>query len=269
MPRIILGSSSRNLRFISWLRGSLLIPQYIKAETKVAILLHTIGAEMLEIYNTFSLSEEDSCDNVKILDILEQHFIQTANETVVRCDFFTRVQQEGGKFGYVCNRITEIKCCFDLQDSLIRDRIICGLRVVRVKDRLLREPNLDLLKYINISHYAELAEIQTRQLEGKNFGYTPPSNESFTRSPSTSFEFYDDSGLNTRDIHFKLVTGAQVNIITKDICILFQLDIVPTQFKLLNYNGGRIDAIGEMTTTVVVNGSEYTITFVVVDIKAT
>ncbi|KAJ8884231.1 hypothetical protein PR048_016088 [Dryococelus australis] len=125
-----------------------------------AILLHTIDADTLEIYNTFSLSEEDSSDYVRILDILEQHFIPTANETVVSYVFFSQGET-------LDTFVTELRglsadCKFgDMRDSWIRDRIIIGLRDVQ----LLQEPNLDLLKCINISCAAELANIQTRQMK--------------------------------------------------------------------------------------------------------
>ncbi|KAJ8887618.1 hypothetical protein PR048_013835 [Dryococelus australis] len=114
------------------------------------------------------MSEEDSRDYVKILDILEQHFIPTANETVIHYVFFSRVLQEGESLDMF---VTELQtdCKFgDLRDNLIQDRIICGLRDVQVKDRLLWDPNLDLLKGIIIIRATELADIHIRQFEGKS-----------------------------------------------------------------------------------------------------
>ncbi|KAJ8870286.1 hypothetical protein PR048_029307 [Dryococelus australis] len=288
------------------------------------------------IYNTFSLSEEDSRNYVKILKILEQHFIPTAIQIVVRCVFFSCVQQEGESFDAFVTELRKLSAdckSGDLRDSLIRDHIICCIRDVRVKDRLLREPNLDLLKCINISHAVELADIQTRvkfleyrrprlhpvkqrvihkvtkyiiqvlqegvceMMLASSKETTQVSRRQVIAVVSHSvrhvvrctygasaqrtvnsvinvvstiiFRWWERVSLNTHDIPFKLNTGAQVNIITKNICTLLQLDIVCTQVKLLNYNGGCIDAIGEMTTKAIVIGSEYFITFVVVDIKAT
>ncbi|KAJ8891956.1 hypothetical protein PR048_004521 [Dryococelus australis] len=116
---------------------------------------------MLEIYNTFSQSEEDSCDYVKILDILEQHFVPTANETVIHHVFFSCVQKERESFDMFVTELWKLSadCKFgDLRDSLILDRIICSLRDVQVKDRLLSKPNLGLRKCINISSAAKLAD---------------------------------------------------------------------------------------------------------------
>lgn len=139
----------------------------ITAERKVAILLHTIGAETLEIYNTLDLKEEERKDYKKVLEKLQLYFIPLSNETVNRHLFNTRFQKDDEP---VDSFVTELKklskdCNFgELKDSLIRDRIICGISDLKIKDRLLREPNLDLLKCINICKAAEIAEKQTKQI---------------------------------------------------------------------------------------------------------
>lgn len=54
------------------------------------------------------------------------------------------------------NFVTELRqlseeCEFgELKDSLIRDLIICGLNDSRLKERMLREPDLDLKKAIKL-----------------------------------------------------------------------------------------------------------------------
>ena len=137
-------------------------------ETKIAILLHCMGEKTLDIYNTLELNEEEKKDYIVVLKKLEEYFVPQRNETIKRHIFFTRGQLEGENFD---NFFTELKklsmdCEFgQLRDSLIRDRIICGLYDNKLKDRLLREPNLTLVQCVNMCRAAELAGEQRKVLE--------------------------------------------------------------------------------------------------------
>ena len=51
-----------------------------------------------------------------------------------------------------------------LKDSLIRDRIVCGIRSGEVKARLLRDPDLTLEKAINACWAAETSQTQMKGL---------------------------------------------------------------------------------------------------------
>jgi hypothetical protein len=53
----------------------------------------------------------------------------------------------------------------DLQDSLVRDRIVCGIQSAEVKARLLRDPELTLEKAINICRKSEISKTQLRNLD--------------------------------------------------------------------------------------------------------
>lgn len=55
-----------------------------------------------------------------------------------------------------------------LKEQLIKDRIVCGIRDSKVRNRLLREKDLNLAKAIEISRAAEQAEHQIKQLCGGN-----------------------------------------------------------------------------------------------------
>lgn len=66
--------------------------------------------------------------------------------------------------------VTDLKnkaslCEFDaLKDSLIKDRIVCGVRSDEVRARLLRVPDLSLEKAIDICRAAETSETQLKSL---------------------------------------------------------------------------------------------------------
>lgn len=53
-----------------------------------------------------------------------------------------------------------------LKEQLIKDRIVCGIRDSKVRDRLLRERYLNLTKAIEICRAAEQADLQMKQLSG-------------------------------------------------------------------------------------------------------
>ena len=83
------------------------------------------------------------------------------NETVERYKFFTRVQVVGETLDKF---ITDVKllaatCNFEqLKESLIRDRIICGMNDSKLRQDLLKIPELRLDKCIEYCRAAELSK---------------------------------------------------------------------------------------------------------------
>ncbi|XP_061170876.1 uncharacterized protein LOC133180347 [Saccostrea echinata] len=81
--------------------------------------------------------------------------------------FNTRVQKEGER---IDTYVTDLKqraasCEFEnLQDSLIRDRVVCGIKSDSVKKRLLREENLTLQRAIDICRANEASESQIKNI---------------------------------------------------------------------------------------------------------
>ena len=87
--------------------------------------------------------------------------IHKKNETMERHKFFTRNQEYGETFDkYLTElRILEKNCDFGtLSDSLFKDRIVCGLSSSTLRERLLREPNLNLKQCIDICRASELSK---------------------------------------------------------------------------------------------------------------
>lgn len=138
------------------------------AERQVAVLLHTIGPEGIKKYNTFGLTEAQKKDTKEVLKAFENFCTPKSNESVERHFFNMRSQQPGEKF---LTFVTDLKnlsasCGYgELRESLIRDRIICGIRDHDLKNRLLQEENLTLEKCVNMCKSAELAETQVKTME--------------------------------------------------------------------------------------------------------
>lgn len=68
------------------------------AERKAALLLHIIGEEALEVFETFELSEVDSKNPKIIINKFDDYFIPKTNVSVERHKFHTRVQKDGESF---------------------------------------------------------------------------------------------------------------------------------------------------------------------------
>ncbi|CAC5426704.1 unnamed protein product [Mytilus coruscus] len=94
------------------------------------------------------------------------------NETVERYRFNMRNQNREETFD---KYVTELKilattCNYGaLQESLIRDKIICGIQDSHLRERLLRVIDLDLPKCLQISRAAELSKERIKTLENPTF----------------------------------------------------------------------------------------------------
>ena len=136
-------------------------------EIQVASLLHLVGEEALEVFNTFQFTAEDDKKKIKpVCEQFEAYCSPRKNVTYERYKFFTHVQGSKSIDVY----ITELKglskqCEFgDLCDSLIRDRIVCGIQSNYLRERLLREPELSLTKAIDICRASEVSKTQAQYL---------------------------------------------------------------------------------------------------------
>ncbi len=120
---------------------------------KCSAFLYIIGQDGRDIYRTFEF-ETSEVDKIKpLIEKFEDYCIPKQNTTMQRYKFNKRVQ---GDAESVDQYITELRllaknCSFGkLQEELIRDRIICGVKSERLQARLLREGDLTLEKAISI-----------------------------------------------------------------------------------------------------------------------
>ncbi|CAB4024135.1 Hypothetical predicted protein [Paramuricea clavata] len=102
-----------------------------KEETIVKLFLYIVGNQGREIYETLSFDQEPEERSFKgIVEAFSNYCDPKKNETVERYKFFTRVQEAGETLDKF---ITDVKilaatCNFEqLKESLIQDRIICGM----------------------------------------------------------------------------------------------------------------------------------------------
>ena len=122
------------------------------AEFIKALFITTMGIEGLQIYN--ACDPEDTATVNEIIKKLDEHILGQTNETFERYKFNARGQmcEEAIDAYVVALTILQKTCnfCDCLKDSLLRDRIVFGVRDNGVRKRLLHERSLHLSRCIDI-----------------------------------------------------------------------------------------------------------------------
>lgn len=137
-------------------------------QQQAATLLHLIGDTGLEIYNTFHLSEEESIDPDTILQKFQDYCEPRRNVVYERYLFFNRSQQPGEKVDAFVTDLKKLSmsCEFgELTNSLVRDRLVCGIQSPQLKQRMLRDNALTLEKAISLSHAEEQTVVQLQTMD--------------------------------------------------------------------------------------------------------
>ena len=115
---------------------------------KCSAFLYVIGQKGHNVYNAMNLDK--SRDKIDVLfNKFEEYCKPKQNITVERYRFNTQVQDKGEQIDrYITDlRLIAKNCSFgELEDKLIRDRIVCGINSDDVKQHLLRVQDLTLDK---------------------------------------------------------------------------------------------------------------------------
>ena len=128
-------------------------------DKKVSIFLHVAGDEAIKYFNTIENGHQKTLDEV--LACFEQYCVPKKNITVERYTFNRRDQLEGESMQtYVTALKTLAQSCEfgDLRESLIRDRLICGLQSDVAREKLLAKKDLTLAKAVDMLSASELAK---------------------------------------------------------------------------------------------------------------
>ena len=134
-------------------------------QQQCSCLLTVAGPEALEIFNTFALSDTDQTKIEVVIIKFEEYCTPKKNVTYERHVFNTRAQ---GATEGIDAYVTEFRklarnCEFgELHDSLIGDRIVCGIRSNVIRKRLLREKDLNLERAVEICKSSEITDNQLK-----------------------------------------------------------------------------------------------------------
>ncbi|XP_063540592.1 uncharacterized protein LOC134749544 isoform X2 [Cydia strobilella] len=131
------------------------------SKVQLSILLHIVGEQCREVYEQFDKSSITKSS--ELLDKFDSFFLPKKNLTIERHRFFTRDQKEGESIEQYSFELKKLasSCEFkDLMETLIRDRLICGIKDHAIRERLLREPDLTLKKSLDICNVAQISKVQ-------------------------------------------------------------------------------------------------------------
>ena len=135
---------------------------------QTAILLHAAGPEAQEIYHTFTYDEGETKDKYKtVLDKFDKYCEPLRNVVYERYLFWARDQMESETVDtwVAALRNMASKCEFDTQEqSMLRDKVVFGIRDISVKERLLRENGLTLKKALDLCRAAETSKQRIRAM---------------------------------------------------------------------------------------------------------
>ncbi|KAK3741617.1 hypothetical protein QZH41_019256 [Actinostola sp. cb2023] len=125
------------------------------------------GEDALEIYNTFTFEEAEANKVKPLIKKFEAYCNPRKNVTYERHKFNTRCQEPDEKIDRYVTELRKLakSCEFsELTDSLIRDRIVCGILDGKVGEKLLSEEDVTLTKAINLCRSAEMSKVQSQSL---------------------------------------------------------------------------------------------------------
>ena len=140
-------------------------------KVQIATFLHVAGQDARTVYNNFEYEENEDKNKLQtIIAKFEKYCEPRKNLTYTRHLFFTRSQ---GPTETIDMYVTDLKakakdCEFGpLTDSLVRDRIVGGIRSDSVRARLLRESDIPLRKAVDLCRACEASETQLKSLQEK------------------------------------------------------------------------------------------------------
>ena len=139
---------------------------------QVALFLHSAGTQALKVYNSLKFAPaEDKNDLETITRKFDDHIIGQVNETYERYKFNRRDQgSEEPIENYVAVLRELVKKCNygELTDSLIKDRIILGIRDNNTRKKLLQIRGSTLNQTIDICRSAEMTSQQLKSIDANN-----------------------------------------------------------------------------------------------------
>lgn len=142
--------------------------------TQCAQVLHYIGEEAFKIYTTFELLEEEKNKIAILLKKFETHFLPRENLSYERYQFFSYRQSPEQSFEQFVTELKKkaMKCKLgNLQDSLTKAMVICGVSNSVMRQRLLEDDSLSLDDAIQLCKVIEATAIRTSAMESSSSSF--------------------------------------------------------------------------------------------------
>src|SRR5688572_4037706 len=135
---------------------------------RAAVFLACIGSEAYETFQAMDFETEgDRADIDKVIEAFERHCVGEVHVTYERYVFNQRMQDVGETFDSFMSDLRRlIKSCDygTLDESMLRDRIVIGVRDDATRRKLLQIRKLTLNSAIDVCKASEVATKQLREM---------------------------------------------------------------------------------------------------------
>jgi len=190
---------------------------------KVSMFLNLIGPQGVDLYDSFTwAAEADNLVYKKVIEKFEAHMNKNKNITVNRYAFFNSDQKEGQTIEDYIKELTLLRkdCDFqsdtNINDSLLRDKIISGLNDTGLKEKLLRlgPDQSNLATVISTCRMHEISKDHSTLLEKDSDSYIQmvrqPSTHSFNRRNNGKYGNYGNNRRSTAQQPAQASTGSRM-----------------------------------------------------------
>ncbi len=129
-----------------------------------ATFLHVAGPQAQKVFQTMTIADANKDKITHLINRFEQHCELKQNVTFSRYKFNSRYQKEGETFDkFLTDLKNMVRGEFGiLEKSLLKDRIVVGVREERLREKLLQTPDLDLDTATNQCRVYEMSMIQMK-----------------------------------------------------------------------------------------------------------
>ena len=150
---------------------------------QVATLKTLMGTECKKILKRLQLTEADMEDPQTILDALQDHFVPVRNILYKRYIFHNTEQQAYETIDLYLIKLRRVAepCQFEnLEDEMVRDRLVLGCKDSAARTRLFRERSCDFKKAVEslriseATSAAQLKQVRSIWQKLKEVWYTHP-----------------------------------------------------------------------------------------------
>lgn len=160
-------SSSEWTRFVQEFQIYLVATEkeFSSERVKIALFLNFAGSEALKLYEV-KLKSNEGCEQTltEIFDYFEDFCVEISSEVFERYCFYRLKQEVGQKFSEfsLVLKHQAAKCNFSEEESMVRDAIVWGVLDNDLRERLLTEQDLTLIKAERECKRAEIASSRLR-----------------------------------------------------------------------------------------------------------
>lgn len=144
---------------------------------RIAVFLNAVGPAAVEVFNSFNITEEKKQEYEEVVKAFSDFCSPKTNEVYESFVFHGRNQAIGEPFDQFLINLKKLSrtCGFgDLENRMLRDRIVCGVADKNLQKRLLEADKLDYKKAVEMARASEASTFQSTDIRKRFDAHTQP-----------------------------------------------------------------------------------------------